>query len=353
MLDELETRRPQINQILIENETPAMVLAVAETNQQPLSLVFVPDPDGLGAPYAGLTQNSLFAVASVTKLATALAVLRLAADGTLDLDADLEAFLPHSPSSVAALNLRRMLVHTAGLPNEVELPDGQQWETYYTEVPTHPVPGQHFSYSSFGYDLAGAVIEQATTWPFAELVRETVLEPLEAEGYFGWEPRQCVPRTGYFDYAFNDADRRLLGKPSGGLLATADACLRLVRAYAWSPPGFDIPQHLLLEARQDHTNGLGPDDASVWRPMPPWGLGPELRGPSQTKAQYHYSPAAASDSSFGHFGASGSLAWCDPERGLSWAILSARTTGPGPWHYPAWRRLGDVIFEAAEAAQNG
>lgn len=352
MLDQLEARRPQIDHILVENETPAMVLAVAETNQQPLSLVFVPDPEGLGAPYAGLTHDSLFAVASVTKLATALAVLRIVADGSLDLDADLETYLPLSPSSVAGLNLRRMLAHTGGLPNELELPPGEEWETYYPNAPVHPIPGQHFSYSSFAYDLAGAAIEGVTTWPFAELVRETVLEPLQAEGYFGWEPRPCVPRAGYFDYAFNEVERRLLGKPSGGLLSTAEGCLRLVRAFAWAPPDLDIPLPLLTGARQDHTNGLVADHASLWLPMPPWGLGPELRGPSQAKAQYHYSAQAASNSSFGHFGASGSLAWCDPERGLSWAILSARTTGPGPWHYVAWRRLGNVILDAAEAAAN-
>jgi CubicO group peptidase (beta-lactamase class C family) len=353
MLDALEARRPQIDQILIENEMPAMVLAVAQTNLQPLSLVFVPDPHGAGAAYTELSQDGLFAVASVTKLATALAVLRAVADGLLDLDADLGEYLPGSPSSVEGLSLRRILAHTAGLPTEFELPARQKWETYYAKAPTKPVPGQHFSYSSFGYELAGIAVEKVTKWPFAQFVRDAVLEPIGAEGYFGWEPRACIPRTGFFDYVFNEADRRLLGKPSGGLLTTAEGCLRLVRAYVWPPPNLAIPQHLLEEARQDQTNGLAADHDSPWLPTSPWGLGPELRGPSQTKAQYHYTAAAASDSSFGHFGASGSLAWCDPERGLSWAILSARTTGPGPWYYPAWRRLANVIYEASQAAENG
>jgi CubicO group peptidase (beta-lactamase class C family) len=353
LVNELEARRPQLHDLMLQYQMPAMVLAVAIGNAEPHSIVFVPNPDQGGAAYIGLPEDSLFAIASVTKLATALGVLRLVADGLLDLDLDIATWIPTSRSAVPGVTLRRILTHTAGLPYEVPLPPGQDWDTYYVNATTNPAPGAVFSYSIFGYDLAGAIIQTVSGWPYSKLIQGAVLEPIGAEGYFGWEPRLSTPRTGYFANVYNPNDLRLLGKPSGGLLATAEACVRLVRAYAWPPPALEIPGHLLAMARQNQVGGLHAEHNSLYQPLPPWGLGPELRGPSQAKTLRHYTPSAAADMSFGHYGASGSLAWCDPHRDLSWAILSVRTTGFDPWHYPAWRRIGDLIYDAAAAAVDG
>jgi CubicO group peptidase (beta-lactamase class C family) len=349
VIAQLEERRHVVNSIVLESAMIGIVLAVARRDEPPQSLVFIPDPGGSGANHGDLAPDSLFAVASITKLATALGVLRLAAAGLLNLDADLDTFLPGCPSAVAGVSLRRILSHTAGLPYEVALPAGEAWADFYPAVNSDPHPGQRFSYSSFGYDLAGVVAQTISGEPYAQFIQNAVLAPLAIEGYFGWEPRPSVVRTGYFDYAFNEPDRKFMGKPSGGMLTTAAGAVRLVQAYAWPVAGLTIPGASLFDARSDQTGGLHAGHDSVWLPQPPWGLGPEVRGPNATKAAYHYTPTASSSSSFGHFGASGCVTWCDPLRELSWAILSVRTTGPNPWHYPAWRRIGKLVYEAADA----
>ena len=139
--------------------------------------------------------------------------------------------------------------------------------------------------------------------------------------------------TGAVAQQYNDPDRRYLGKPSGGLITTVEGALNLVRAFEWPPIALEIPKALLTEATTDQTAGLAAQHGDLYLPIPPWGAGPEIRGQGQQKHDRHYSPNVASANSFGHFGASGSLAWCDPVAGIAWAVLSTRTTGPNPQAY--------------------
>ncbi|RIK27112.1 MAG: serine hydrolase, partial [Chloroflexi bacterium] len=75
--------------------------------------------DATGAP---LGADSFFIVASLTKLATALCVLRLVDAGGLALDDPLAKYLPEAASARAGVTLRALLCHTAGLPSD--LPNG-------------------------------------------------------------------------------------------------------------------------------------------------------------------------------------------------------------------------------------
>lgn len=110
------------------------------------------------------------------------------------------------------------------------------------------------------------------------------------------------------------------------------------------------------EARRDQTGGelqggFGTTDAllgfrrsgAITWPGCVWGLAVELRGDKRP----HWSPATATGISFGHIGASGCIAWCDPERAIAWAALAPRTTDYG-WllrHGPA---LGSIALRQAE-----
>jgi CubicO group peptidase (beta-lactamase class C family) len=72
-------------------------------------------------------------------------------------------------------------------------------------------------------------------------------------------------------------------------------------------------------------------------PRCPWGLGVELRGDKTP----HMAPPEASPASFGHGGASGAFVWCDPARGVSWAMLSTRTF-LGWWR--DWAAIGSAVL---------
>src|SRR5262245_8833891 len=95
-------------------QTPGVALAVARVDRRIEYLIV--GSDALGRP---LARDTLFPVASVTKLATALAVLRLADSGALALDDPLDQHLPSAAAAEPGVSIRNLLCHTSGLPLDV------------------------------------------------------------------------------------------------------------------------------------------------------------------------------------------------------------------------------------------
>ncbi len=75
-----------------------------------------------------------------------------------------------------------------------------------------------------------------------------------------------------------------------------------------------------------------------------WGLGFELRDGKTP----HWTGDRNSASTFGHFGASGTFLWVDPEAGLALACLTDRAFGP--WALDAWPPFSDAVLAAAGVA---
>src|SRR5215216_2105256 len=98
-------------------QVPGMVLAAAR-GDRPAELLAIGE-DAQGRP---LARDTLFPVASITKLATALAVLRLYDQGALTLDDQLSEHLPEAVAAQHGVTIRGLLCHTAGLP--IDLTDG-------------------------------------------------------------------------------------------------------------------------------------------------------------------------------------------------------------------------------------
>ncbi len=123
----------------------------------------------MGVP---ITPEMVFRIGSVTKQFTAVAVLLLASEGTLDLDASLRHWLPDYPEPGASATLRQLLTHTAGIPDYTSDPDF--WSTAcldrgpdeliagWKDRPLDFAPGSSWSYSSSGYVLLGRIIEVAS-----------------------------------------------------------------------------------------------------------------------------------------------------------------------------------------------
>ncbi len=71
-----------------------------------------------------------------------------------------------------------------------------------------------------------------------------------------------------------------------------------------------------------------------------WGLGVEVRGGKRP----HWTGAANSPGTYGHFGRSGSFFWVDPGRGVLCAGLADRPFGP--WAAERWPALADAVLGA-------
>lgn len=135
-------------------------------------------------------------VASVSKMAVALAAHRMAAQGVIDLDADIRgAFSPplqHPEHSGLAITLHHLLSHTSGLrdPEVYWMPAPGRTEDLFTSgmwSPEHwSIPGIGFRYCNFGYGLAGAVLERAAGARLDRIIAREVLLPARLDAGFNW-----------------------------------------------------------------------------------------------------------------------------------------------------------------------
>lgn len=284
--------------------------------------------DAQGRP---LSEDSLYPTASLTKLAVALGVLRLVDRGTLDLDAPITRVLPEATNG-AGVTLRGLLSHTAGMP-ELPLVVEGEWADIggsCLTTPAESAPGARVSYSNLGYGTLGLALERATGQSFGAALRGLVFEPLGLEAYL----REELPREPVQGWRF-----RVL--PAGGVFMTVRSALGIVDALHRPPAGF-LSRETLEDALRDQTGGVtgGMGPRLQWTSCP-WGLGPEIRGNRYSP----WIPNGAGARSFGHAGASGCVAWADPDTDTTWAILTVpptdRATGVR-WQLQSRPNLADV-----------
>lgn len=144
--------------------------------------------------HAPATLSGRYRLASVSKLITGVTAARLAERGAIDLDRPIGRYRPSLPPAHHQTTLRQLLAHTGGvrhyIPRDYDphAPGGPiDYRTYpgtddalavFIHDPLVSVPGEAFNYSTFGYTLAGAVMESATRRAFPDLVAQEVVAPL-------------------------------------------------------------------------------------------------------------------------------------------------------------------------------
>lgn len=294
---------------------------------------------------ADLTIRSVFPMASVTKLATALAAHRLIQSGRLGYRSRISEYIRHPAGD--SITIAQLLSHTAGLPTDgVELKEGHTWDDLrpiYVQIAPESEPGRAMKYSNVGYCVLGAVLEAVTGLPFHELIQRDVLAPLGMRSStIGSYPSTAPAKLGGQFQGYNHPWLSTIGLPSSGLYSPAWDALRLVEAFARNATDYLFPE-IASGALGDQTCGVE-NSQEFNQPRGPWGLGPEIRG---DKTGRPHVPGDAGRCSFGHIGSAGSQVWLSPERGVAWAILSAKTIGQDGWHDPAWTRLGHAILTLA------
>jgi CubicO group peptidase (beta-lactamase class C family) len=258
---------------------------------QVAAAVVADSPTGLATVAAHGPVDRPFPLASVTKLATALAVLVAVEEGTADLDAPAATGPPGS-------TLRHLLAHASGLG-----PDGGVLAP----------PGRRRIYSNAGFEAAAALVGGASGLPFARYLAEAVFDPLGM------------------------ASTSLDGSPASGATSTVDDLARL--AAELLAPTLIAPA-TLAEATTVQFPGLVGVLPGFGRQDPcDWGLGFERRDAKHP----HWTGSANSPGTFGHFGRSGTFLWVDPEARVALACLTDRDFGP--WAATAWPDLADTVLD--------
>ena len=126
-----------------------------------------------------VTNKTVFRLASVSKLLAVTAAAKLADEGKLDLDAPVASTLPWLKNAWPAITPRQLAAHTAGLPH-YQAQDATRGSQHFasdrdavgifSERALLAPPGQAYSYSSWGYTLIGALVEQAGGMTFPDYV---------------------------------------------------------------------------------------------------------------------------------------------------------------------------------------
>jgi D-alanyl-D-alanine carboxypeptidase len=133
------------------------------------------------------TIDTRFRTASVTKMFTAVAVLRLVQDRRIKLDDPIGKWLPAvSGKPIARATIHQLLTHTSGAGDVF----GPRYTEHRRELRTHAdyvkmfggdvlrsEPGTRYEYSNLGYILLGAMIERVTRRSYYDYVQEVVFEP--------------------------------------------------------------------------------------------------------------------------------------------------------------------------------
>ena len=153
----------------------------AEGSTKTLTFGFSHLPDTLVQP------DTVFRAASVSKFVTALGAMKLKEQGKIDLDTDVNEYLPfslrHPNAPDTSLTLRLLLSHTAGIHDGADYNNGIAKGIPLSQLLkgdsfTDHLPGTQWEYSNFGAGIAGAVMEAATNTDFETLMQETVFRPL-------------------------------------------------------------------------------------------------------------------------------------------------------------------------------
>ena len=232
------------------------------------------------ASYGDLGRT--FCWASVTKLATAVAVLVAAEEGIVDLD---------EPAGPPGSTVRHLLAHASGLPLDGDVPVAR--------------PGTKRIYSNTGFESLAEHVAGRAEMPFGEYFEAVWGFPLDGSPAHG------------------------IAAPLAQLLEVARELLEPTR----------IARETLAEACSVQFSGLGGVLPGFGRLEPnDWGLGPELRDAKPI----HWTGERNSAGTFGHFGRGGGFLWVDPAARL--AVCCLTDLEFGDWAKDAWPRLADAIL---------
>ncbi|MCB9897672.1 MAG: beta-lactamase family protein [Planctomycetes bacterium] len=134
------------------------------------------------------TTDTLFLLASITKVFTATCVLMLVEDGKLDLDASIATYLDDAPDAWHPITVRMLLQHTAGLSDRWEEQDRSKWRLAYPTsdlyeaakaTPLEHEPGSTWQYSDQGFFLLGMIVERVSGRSYGDFLRARVFDPAD------------------------------------------------------------------------------------------------------------------------------------------------------------------------------
>jgi CubicO group peptidase (beta-lactamase class C family) len=282
--------------------------------------------------------DNIFPVASLTKPLTAAGLCLLVDRGRLSLDDALSMYIPEfSSDERPAVHLRHLLTHTSGLPDM--LPENVALRQAHAPLsafvrgtcvtPLLYSPGTDCRYQSMGTLLAATVVERLTGAPLPDFLAGEFFAPLGMKhswlGLGTLERSRMArvilpPEDEQTDWGWGSLYWRDLGSPWAGLHTTASDYARFLQLMLnlGEHDGRQLLSAAMVQSMLTDQIAAMPGIPTRVKRKQAWGLGWRLNHPPGSSNLPDYD----SERIFGHGGATGTVAWADPDSGLVCVILT-------------------------------
>lgn len=225
----IQKTREVIDSLQTDQQVPGIQLSVWKSGE----LVF---SEGFG--YADLEQNvpvtqeTKLRIGSVSKTLTSAALGKLYEAGEIDFNEPVQQYVSYFPEKKYPITVGQIAGHIAGIRHYRgdEFLLNKRFDTVRESLEIFAddtllfEPGTDYSYSSYGWNLISAVIEEAAGEPFLDYMRDEVFEPLNMDETVAEYPDSLIDhRTRYY------------GKGENGKVINAPA---VNNSYKWAGGGF-------------------------------------------------------------------------------------------------------------------
>jgi D-alanyl-D-alanine carboxypeptidase len=190
-------------------------------------------------------KDSIFAIGSISKTFTAIAIMMLQEEGKLSVNDRITKYFPQYPGW-NEITLRHLLQHTSGIKDVTDIEpfksnQGKDWTpqeviAVIAEKPLDFEPGQKAKYSNTGCIILGLVIEKTTGVSYGDFIAAKITKPLGMTHTALGSNSAIVPkRVSGYTYAGSimNADYASLALPyaSGGILSTPSDMIKLAKVF--------------------------------------------------------------------------------------------------------------------------
>jgi len=291
-----------------------------------------------------LEPHDRFVVASLTKPVVAMGLVTLVEQGRIGLNDRVSEHVPEfREAAKRPTTIRHLLTHTSGLPdalpNNVALRKAHaplaEFVKGACESGLDFPPGRGVQYQSLGYALLGEIIQRLTGMSCGQFLKATFFDPLgmTSTTLGAVEPRVTgplveirVPRemADGGDWNWNSPYWHGLGAPWGGMISTAHDLAKFCAMMLadGSAGGVQFLSATAVHAATTNQLDAFHDVPESDRRTRPWGLGWRLNWPAHAACFGDLLPPTT----FGHWGATGTLFWMNRANNSAAVILSSQPT---------------------------
>ncbi len=187
------------------------------------------------------TNATVYSIASISKTITAVAIMQLVEQNKIKLDDDVKKYIQF-PAKKWKFTIRQLLSHTAGIrdyKNPAEFNSKEFFKStreavnYLAKDSLVYKPGTKYLYTTLGYNLLAAVIENVSGLSFPDYIKKNILEPADMKSTYPDVQKAIIPNRakGYGRNLYRQIQNTDLADlsvkiPGGGFLSTSEDLLK-------------------------------------------------------------------------------------------------------------------------------